>query len=186
MTTGGQEGRRWPIPAFELRVRAATVADAPVVAEIYVESSNAAFGSWQGPMELSAGRIRRWVIDLARPDHHWWVAEIGTETAGVSGIGPSREPVEPTVGELHTIAVLPAHWCHGFGRALTDVVNADLDADGYELAVLWTWADYPAAARFYPAVGWTCTDRYPESGRQVCYSRPRHGRAHRLPGASGR
>lgn len=49
--------------------------------------------------------------------------------------------------------------------------NDQLDRDGYERAVVWTWADYPAAAAFYPAMGWTRGDQCRDGGRQVSYWR---------------
>jgi len=47
-------------------------------------------------------------------------------------------PVDPAIGELDTIAVLPAAWRRGAGRALMTAVHAALDEQGYERAVLWT------------------------------------------------
>lgn len=145
--------------------------DAAVAAEIYVVSSNAAWGAWQGPKELTEERIARWAADLVRPRYHWWVAHLDSAPVGLAGIGPSRDPVAEEIGELDTIAVLPAYWRRGVGRALMTQANDQLDRDGYERAVVWTWADCPAAAAFYPAMGWTRGDQYRDDGRQVSYWR---------------
>jgi GNAT superfamily N-acetyltransferase len=154
-----------------LAIRPAVGQDAAVAAEIYVVSSNAAFSAWQAPRELTDEHIARWATDLVRPRYHWWVADLDSAPVGVAGIGPSRDPVAEEIGELDTIAVLPTHWRRGLGRALMARVNEQLDRDGYERAMLWTWADYPAAAAFYPAMGWTRGDQYRDEGRQVSYWR---------------
>lgn len=157
--------------AAALAIRGAAVRDAAAIAGIYVASSNAAFGAWQTPRRLTPERTDRWAANLARPRYHWWVAEAESRPVGFAGIGPSRDPVADEIGELDTIAVLPAYWRRGIGRALMARANAQLDRDGYERAVLWTWTDYPAAARFYPAMGWTRCGLHRDDGRQVSYWR---------------
>ena len=152
-------------------IRPAVIEDAATVVAIYVTSSNAAFGAWQPPMRVTEQRVERWAADLVRPEHHWWVAEVGSEAAGFAGVGPSRDPVSEQIGELDTIAVFPRFWRRGIGRALMARANEQLDRDGYERAVLWTWADYPAAAGFYPAMGWSRRELYRDGGRQVSYWR---------------
>lgn len=175
--SGSIPGRRLPLLVFDsrppLRVRAANPADARAAAEIYVVSSNAAFADFQPPMELNEQRAAQWETDLARRDCHWWLAEIADEPVGLAGVGPSRDPVEAGVGELDTIAVIPEYWRRGIGRALMAVANEQLDRDGFDRAVLWTWVGYPAAAAFYPKVGWRLTARRRDRGRQICYERAR-------------
>lgn len=155
------------------RIRLADAEDAEIAAGIYVASSNAAFARYQAPMALSEARIRRWADDLANPQHRWWLSTVGDTATGLAGIGPIRDPVADGVGELDTIAVVPAQWRRGVGRALMAVANAGLDLAGYERAVLWTWAGYAAAGGFYPATGWSRTDQLRDQGRQVCYRRSR-------------
>jgi GNAT superfamily N-acetyltransferase len=159
-----------------LRLRPAGPADGRAAAEIYVVSSNAAFADFQPPKELTKERIARWEVALARPGCHWWLAEVADSLVGPAGVGPSRDPVQAGVGELDTIAVVPDRWRQGIEKGLMTLANEQLDRDGFGRAVLWTWADYPAAAAFYPKVGWHPTSGRRDQGRQMCYER---GRAQR-------
>ena len=54
-------------------------------------------------------------------------------------------------------------------------VNRQLDDDGYEQAVLWTWSGYAAAYGLYSACGWHLTERARDEGKQVAFSRRRFG-----------
>ena len=158
-------------------VRDAVAADARTVTEIYVASATAAWSPYerQPVREVTDERVAHWEADLQRPLHHWWVAELATHPAGVAGIGPSRDPIGPALGELDTIAVLPCYWRRGVGRALMAVANHQLDDDGYEEAVLWTWSGYATAHAFYAACGWQATNQLRDEGRQVAFSRCRFG-----------
>ena len=160
-----------------IAIRAASPDDAPDVARIYVESSNAAFTAYQPHRVLSDELVVRWAGDLGADHHRWWVAESHGVLVAVAGIGPSRDPVAPRLGELDTIAVVPTMWRRGVGTALMWLANEALDADGYESAVLWTWRDYQAAYEFYRSVQWEITDTTRDGGRQVCFRRDRRPRA---------
>jgi hypothetical protein len=91
-----------------LSIRPATADDGPEVARIYVDSWNAGFGDLMPAAVLDDSRIARWPETLARGN--WWIAEIDDVIAGFVGIGPSRDPLDPDLGELDTIAVDPPHW----------------------------------------------------------------------------
>lgn len=136
-----------------------------------MRSSNAAFGAYQPPIELTKERVDRWIADLGDATKRWWVAVIGSKTVGVVGIGPSRDPIDAGVGELDTVAVLPECWRQGVGTALVRVANAQLDRSVYERAVLWTWTDYVAADAFYTRLGWQRTNMRRDLDRQVSYLR---------------
>jgi GNAT superfamily N-acetyltransferase len=154
-----------------LRLRPAGPPDGRAAAEIYVVSSNAAFGDFRPPKELTKEGIARWEADLARPGCHWWLADVADRPVGLAGVGPSRDPVQAGVGELDTIAVVPDRWRQGIGKALMALANEQLDRDGFERAVLWTWTNYLVAAAFYPKVGWHPTNGRRDQGRQTCYER---------------
>jgi GNAT superfamily N-acetyltransferase len=134
-----------------------------------VESSNAAFGLYQPPLVLTADRVGRWERDLGAIGSRWWVGCHNDVAIGIVGTCASRDPLEPGVGELDTVAISPAHWRQGFGRALMAVANAELDAT-FERSILWTWNGYEAAARFYPSVGWERSGITRDDGRQVCFT----------------
>lgn len=72
---------------------------------------------------------------------------------GFVGIGPSRDPIDPKLGELDTIAVDPACWRMGVGQKLMSVALTYLRADGYREAILWTLAGYERGQTFYEATG---------------------------------
>ena len=91
-------------------IRDATPDDAPVVARIYIDSWNAGFGDLMPFRTLDAERVERWRRDLSAPlPHRWWVAAMASEIVGFAGIGPSRDPIDPELGELDTIAIDPTH-----------------------------------------------------------------------------
>lgn len=151
-------------------IRTAGASDASEIARIYVDSWNIGFGELMPARQLTTELAARWERDLAAPlPHRWWVAEIGTTLAGFVGIGPSRDPIDPAVGELDTIAVDPAYWRQGIGRTLLALALSYLRSDGYRHAVLWTLAHYPQGQRFYEAAGWVLDGGTRDLGRQVRY-----------------
>ena len=163
-------GHRIARSSREPGVRTAQVRDARVVAAIYVESSNEGFGALAPARRYSEERVTDWERDLCagRP-HRWWVAELDATVVGFAGIGPSRDPVDETLGELDTIAVDPGHWRRGIGNALMTVALEFLASDGYRAAILWTLSGYERGRAFYEATGWTLDGGIRDEGRQVRY-----------------
>jgi len=154
-------------------IRPASPDNASAVSRIYAESSNAAFEAYQPARVVTDELVARWAADLSSPRHDWWVAEAEGSAVGLAGVGPSRDPVGPRVGELDTIAVTPAMWRRGVGRRLMQVANARLDELDYDEAVLWTWRDYDPGYSFYRSLGWMLTDRSRDNEHQICFRRPR-------------
>jgi GNAT superfamily N-acetyltransferase len=153
-------------------IRAAEVRDARAVTSIYVESSNEGFGTLSPPRQYSVERVAGWERELsAGLPHRWWVVELDATVVAFAGIGPSRDPVDATLGELDTIAVHPDHWRRGIGKALMVVALEFLAADGYRAAVVWTLAGYERGRAFYEATGWTLDGGVRDDGRQVRYRR---------------
>lgn len=154
----------------QVTIRPAVAADAPAVARIYIDSWNVGFGALMPVRELTDELVGRWERALRAPaPRQWWVAEVNGSVVGFAGIGPSRDPVAPDLGELDTIAVVPAWWRAGVGRTLMDVALRALAAAGYREAVLWTLANYPQGQRFYEAMGWRLDGGVRDEGRQVRY-----------------
>ncbi|WP_432888304.1 GNAT family N-acetyltransferase [Kribbella sp. CA-245084] len=91
-------------------------------------------------------------------------------TAGLVGIGPSRDPIDPNLGELDTIAVDPAYWRQGVGKALMQKALQAL-ASTYPEAILWTLANYPQGQHFYESTGWTLDGGSRDNGHQISYRR---------------
>lgn len=149
----------------EPSIRAAGPRDAADIARIYVDSWNSGFQEFFPERQLTAELVERWRRDLAEPiPHRWWLAEVGGRPVGFAGIRPSPDPA---ISELDTIAVDPAWWRRGIGRALLAVALDQLRADGYREAVLWTLANYDQGQRFYAAAGWAADGGTRDAGRQM-------------------
>ncbi len=154
--------------------RPAKPSDVGEIVRIYIESWNAGFGELlsQADRTVTPDLVERWDADLARPvPHRWWVAERMSSIVGVVGICPSRDPVDPNLGEVDTIAVDPGHWRTGIGRALMSVAVRHLDSDGYDEAMGWTVECYERGIAFYESTGWRRDGGVRDNGRQVRLSR---------------
>ncbi len=156
----------------QLKVRSADGEDALDITHVYVDSWNLGLSELMPQRSVTAELVQRWRRDLIKPvPHRWWVAELEGSVVGFVGIGPGRDPVDPELGELDTIAVDPTCWCTGVGKALMTVALRYLSADGYREAVLWTLADYERGQRFYEAMGWRPDGGARAEGHQVRYRR---------------
>ncbi|MFI7066209.1 GNAT family N-acetyltransferase [Kribbella sp. NPDC050124] len=147
-------------------IRPALVADAPRIARVYVDSWNLGFGGLMPPAVFDDARVARWARDLAVG--RWWVAELDGTIAGFAGICPSRDPVDPRLGELDTIAVDPPYWRTGVGTSLMHTALEALAAD-YPEAILWTLANDPQGQRFYESTGWHPDGHSRADGHQISY-----------------
>ena len=151
-------------------IRPAIPDDAEIVARIYIDSWNAGFGDLmsQPNRTVTPDLLQRWRNDLAQPvPHRWWVAEHQSSIVGFAGIGPSRDPVDPQLGELDSIAVDPPHWRKGVGKALISLALQHLVSDGYREAILWTVEGYERGFAFYESMGWKRDGGVRDNGRQI-------------------
>jgi GNAT superfamily N-acetyltransferase len=115
-------------------------------------------------------RISRWREDLGPATAtSWWLVEEGGAPQGFVGIGPSRDPIDPELGELDTIAVQPGNWRRGYGTALMNKALKELAAANFRLGILWTLSDYPLGESFYLAHGWRLNGAMRNGGDQVRY-----------------
>jgi L-amino acid N-acyltransferase YncA len=154
----------------DIRIRAATIRDAPTITSVYVDSWNQGFGDRMPAIEVDAERVERWKIDIGPTTAtQWWVAENEGVIVGFVGIGPCRDPAEPGLGELDTIAVSPQHWDMGLGKSLMSVALQGLRAAGFTSASLWTLSNYPLGERFYVASGWSLNGATRDGGNQARY-----------------
>lgn len=151
-------------------IRNAVVEDASRVAQIYVDSWNAGFGPLMPTIVMTSDRIANWEYALTTSlPHQWWIAEVDGALVGFVGIGASRDPFDPNLGEVDTLAVDPPWWRSGVGRALMGVALDGLAAQGQREAVLWTLANYERGQRFYEAMGWQLDGGVRNAGQQVRY-----------------
>ena len=149
-------------------MRPAVDDDAPAIARIYIESWNSGFGDILGERALTDAGIERWERDLADACVAWTVAEADGEIAGFVGVRPSRDPADPSLGEVDTIAVDPARWRGGIGRMLMSHALDQL-RQRYLGAVLWTVADYSRGYAFYRATGWRLLEQSRADGAEVAF-----------------
>lgn len=169
-----QRDRNWMTSRVHpITVRAASGDDAPRITRIYVDSWNAGFVGLMPQREVTPEFAERWRRDLTEPTpKRWWVAEQEGLAVGFAGIGPSRDPIDPNLGELDTIAVDPAHWCVCVGQTLMSVALEHLKTDGYREAILWTLAEYTRGKAFYEAAGWRLDGGVRAGGCQLRYRYP--------------
>ena len=153
----------------DLHLREATPGDAQRVARVYVESWNEGFADLMPPRVLDPEQVARWSRDLDAGIVRWWLAESDGSVVGFVGTGPSRDPIEPDLGELDTIAVAPSAWRRGVGRRLMDSALGELRGGGYGQGILWTLADYDRGHTFYEATGWRSSGEVRDSGHQIAF-----------------
>jgi ribosomal protein S18 acetylase RimI-like enzyme len=144
-----------------VRMRRATVGDAPDIARVHVRTVEAAYrglvpdkllriltydrrlGWWKGELELLSD------------EHRPWVAVDGDGVVGFVHAGPSRdEAAGNRVAEVYAIYVDPECQGRGFGRDLLKHAVRDLHAHGYERATVWVLRDNEASRGFYEAAKW--------------------------------
>lgn len=149
-------------------LRPAVATDALVVAGVYVDSWNEGFGHLLGARQVTDDEVQRWARDLGDDSVQWIVAEMRSTVVGFVGIGPSRDPIDPALGEIDTIAVDPAWWRRGIG-ALLMAEAVKLLHERFRAAVVWTLAGYERGCRFYEAMGWQRSEETRRDGTQVAY-----------------
>jgi GNAT superfamily N-acetyltransferase len=155
----------------DLLLRRATPSDAAAIAGVYVASWNEGFVDLLPPRTLNPEQIARWQRDLNEASGRWWLAECGHSVVGFAGTGPSRDPIDPALGEVDTIAVAPDAWRHGVGRRLMSAAVSDLVDAGFREGILWTLADYEQGREFYQATGWLASGELRDAGRQIAFRR---------------
>lgn len=166
--------KRSTTPKLLSTIRPAVPEDTETVVRIYIDSWNAGYGELmlQADRTVTQDLVRRWRHDLAQSfPHRWWVAEHMGSIVGLVGIGPSRDPVDPELGELDSIAVDPPYWRQGIGKALISLALQYLVSDGYREAILWTVEGYERGITFYGAMGWRRDGGVRDNGRQVRFRR---------------
>ena len=138
---------------------------------MYVASWNEGFGHLMAPRVLNAEQVAHWARDLQAGRGRWWLAQSGESMVGFAGTGASRDPTEPGLGELDTIAVAPSAWRSGVGRRLMDRALDDLRESGYQEGILWTLTHYEQGRNFYEATGWRVSGEVRDAGQQIAFRR---------------
>jgi GNAT superfamily N-acetyltransferase len=138
-----------------IALREGRPADALAIAELWLESARAGFGSllpgdyaWPDVTAV----VDRTTAAMGEEGVHLVVAEGSLGLLGYTGFGASRDPdAAPGVGEVRTLFVHPSAWRSGVGHALLDRALAALRADGYLEATVWSFVANQRANAFYEA-----------------------------------
>ena len=137
-----------------------------------MESWNTGFAKVMPPRVLDRKQIARWERDIGTGPVQWWLADTGASVVGFAGTGPSRDPVDPDLGELDTIAVSPLAWRRGVGSRPMHAALGDLRGSGCRQAIVWTIAGYAQGRKFYESTGWHASGEVRDSGVQIAFRRP--------------
>lgn len=78
---------------------------------------------------------------------------------GFCSFGGYRESsgTSNTIGEIHTLFILPQSWRQGLGGRLCQAALQRLHDFGYGSIRLWVYEDNIVARRFYERAGFSCT-----------------------------
>jgi ribosomal protein S18 acetylase RimI-like enzyme len=131
------------------------------MAEVHIQTWRDAYRDSLPPAFLAALSVEvretfwRDELHALAPDRRPWVAESSGEVVGFVSVGAARdEAVQPFTGEVYALYVLPDCWDQGVGRTLLAHAEHDLNAHGYDDAVLWVLAENQRARTFYEMAGW--------------------------------
>ena len=141
-------------------IREATLADAPAIAKVRVDTWRTAYRGMV-PEDYLANMTyekseQSWVRHLSEGEsQNTWtyvaVDETGQIVGFVSGgTGRDNDPVYKS--ELYAIYILSGYQGLGIGRLLTLTLVEKLVQVGFESMLLWVFADNPSR-RFYEALG---------------------------------
>lgn len=152
-------------------MRAATVDDAPVIADIHVRGWQTTYRGLVPDAVLDRLSIERrrvgWHDIIERQAQaldagddavtdRTWVVEADGLVVGFAATGPGRSESAPPpdgAGEIHSIYIARSLSGRGFGRALFAHAVEDLRARAFEPIVVWVFEANAVARRFYEAAG---------------------------------
>jgi predicted N-acetyltransferase YhbS len=147
----------------KLTFRAATAADAPVLARAVADGFEGyrawAGPAWRPPDEASPRGIRELRERLAAPGVWSRVAFDGGRVVGHVLFEPARsgrdwDDVVPGVAHVAHVFVDEEWWGSGLAARLLEAAVAEARAQGYQAARLWTPEGQARARAFYAREGW--------------------------------
>lgn len=94
-----------------------------------------------------------WVESLSKGNRENMVVTENNLIVGTSSLGRSRWEKYRECGEIVSLYLLPEYIGKGYGRALFDRVIKELNAMGFEYAVLWALEENTRARKFYEKYG---------------------------------
>lgn len=144
-----------------MKIRSAKVDDAQQIAQVHVQSWQAAYeGLLPEPYldNLSVGsRVQQWTNGITNSPTLVDVCEEDDQIVGFVASGRSRgnDAQVKQFGEIYSIYLVPKVWDQGYGQALLDVALHQLQNDGYIGVVLWVLEGNERAIQFYKRNGFS-------------------------------
>src|SRR2546423_11087167 len=141
-------------------IRQATLADAPAITKIRIDTWRTAYRGIVPEDYLSNMSYeeseRSWVSRLSETEREKTWVYVAVDAVGrlvgfvSGGMGRDEDPVYKS--ELYAIYILQAYQGQGIGRLLALALVEKLVQMGFDSMLLWVFADNPAR-RFYEAMG---------------------------------
>jgi GNAT superfamily N-acetyltransferase len=125
-----------------IELRRAVLADAPAVAELFLDSFHA---TYDFPLAHTDDEVRGWVRDKLVPTMETWVAVEDQHIVGMMVVAP---------GHLEQLYVAPDQVGHGIGRRLLELAK-ERSPGGLSL---WTFQVNDRARRFYGRNGFVAVE----------------------------
>ena len=142
-----------------LRIRPASLADAPALARVHVASWRAAYHGLM-PDAVLAGLseetfTENWQRRLTQMPRSTLLAVAADEVIGFAAAGPSRDTdaIRPRTGELYALYVHPEHWGSGTAQRLWRGMHQWLIVEEFAAVTLWVLEGNARARAFYESVG---------------------------------
>ena len=155
----GLPGESAARPAAGPVVRAATAADAHLIATIRLASWRATYAGIVPAAlldRMDLARNEAWITGrIADPHEHATLVVEDAEgrVAGYALAAPARDDDAPGLGELEAIYLDPEARGRGLGRPLLEAALAELETAGLATVVLWVLTANASARRFYERAG---------------------------------
>lgn len=139
-------------------IRKATVDDAEGIAQVHVDSWQAAYlGLIPVPVlnslsvQVKAVNWRRILSGNTTPGSRTWVLVGDGAVLGFASVGPTRDEDDHprTVGEVYAIYLSPQVWGRGLGAELFEAALDDLEARRFTTITIWVLEGNARARRFY-------------------------------------
>ena len=140
-------------------LRPATLADAPGIAQVHVDSWAAAYRELMPPEAIASRpvdvRIAQWSEWLEQHEPgSIWVAEVQGQVCGFVSGGPTRgEWQRQAPGEIYALYLMPGAFGQGLGRLLFEQMRTELAARGFERHWVWVLETNLKARAFYEKMG---------------------------------
>ena len=143
---------------LNIQVRPATAGDAKTIAEIHVDTWQAAYAGLV-PDDYLKGmsvdkKVALWLDAIKFAEPQVVVALDGNAVVGFAGYDRSRDPkTKSTTGEIWAMYVASDYWGEGAGLALWDACREGLLEEGCTEVTLWAFLRNERALRFYDLAG---------------------------------